>query len=232
MISSAFDPPIGHPYYFIRKGLLEKIRQYKGEMSGRVLDFGCGSKPYQSLFTYSEYIGVDFENPAHPHTQENVDVFYDGKKLPFPDQHFNSVFSTEVFEHLFNIDDLLSEINRVMLPGGKIMITCPFVWPEHEKPFDFARYTHFAMNNLMEKHGFKILKNDKSGDFITTVFQLRVIYMHDVFFPKLTIPFLVKLAQKTFTPLMNFACRVVRKILPTNQDLYLSNIIIAEKLQG
>ncbi len=133
---------MNNPFYFIRRALLKKVEEYAPQLSGKLLDFGCGSKPYQSLFTRaSEYTGLDYEGEGHSHVNEKVDVYYDGKKTPFANQTFDSVFSSEVFEHIFNIDEILPEINRVMKKGGKILITCPFVWHEHEVPVDYARYT-------------------------------------------------------------------------------------------
>jgi SAM-dependent methyltransferase len=229
MINREFNPSISHPYYFIRRGILLKVREHSKEITGRTLDFGCGSKPYRSLFSSSEYIGIDFENPGHPHDKEQVDVFYDGRSIPFPDAHFDSAFSTEVFEHLFNIEEILDELNRVLKPGGKMLITCPFVWPEHEKPHDFARYTQFALKALLEKKGFTVNKIEKTGDFLTAVFQLRIMYVHDVFLPKLTVPLFIKWARMIVIPVMTLVCRALRKIFPSNKDLYLSNIVIAQK---
>ena len=128
-VPKAFRPGKNNPFYFIRRDLLGKISQNAPELTGKLLDFGCGSKPYQSLFiNASEYIGLDYEGEGHSHKDEQVDVLYDGRHIPFPDNSFDSVFSSEVMEHLFNPDEMLPEINRVMKPGAKILITCPFVW--------------------------------------------------------------------------------------------------------
>ena len=45
-------------------------------LNGVLLDFGCGSKPYSSLFKVDEYNGVDFENEGHPHDNEQIDIFF------------------------------------------------------------------------------------------------------------------------------------------------------------
>ena len=132
--------------------MYKKIRQFAPQLQGRLLDFGCGTKPYRGLFTnVSEYIGLDFENEGHSHRNENIDVMYDGKTIPFADKHFDSVFSSEVFEHIFNLEQMIPELNRVMKKGAKLFVTCPFVWNEHELPNDYARYTQFALRHLLEK---------------------------------------------------------------------------------
>ena len=78
-ISKEFNPSISHPTYFIRKYLLSYFTKLSPYMKGVMLDFGCGSKPYKSLFSVNEYVGLDYENPGHPHINEQIDVFYNGK---------------------------------------------------------------------------------------------------------------------------------------------------------
>lgn len=233
-VPKAFRPGMNNPFYFIRRSLLAKLEQYSPQLSGKLLDFGCGSKPYQSLFTNtSEYIGLDYEGEGHSHKDESVDVFYDGKKIPFPDQQFDSVFSSEVFEHIFNLDEILPEINRVLKTRGRLLVTCPFVWPEHEVPVDFARYTRFALNHLLEKNGFRILATDKSGDFTMALYQMRMVYFSEHFIP--SIPFMgkSKFFKTSVAPgfyfLLNSWYRFKHRLLPKRKDWYLNNIVLAEK---
>jgi len=232
MVAPEFNPKNSYYFYIIRSGLYKKISEYQHLLTGKMLDFGCGSKPYQSLFTnISEYIGVDYAGEGHSHENENIDVYYDGKKLPFPDNSFNSIFSSEVLEHIFNPDEILAELNRVLVPGGKILITCPFVWNEHEVPIDYARYTQFALSHLLEKHNFNIVKLDKAGDFLSVIHQLRIMYFRDVYLEKANVLpiFLRRWLRFLGIPWMNFIFRVKRKIFPTSYDFYFNNIVIAEK---
>lgn len=230
MVNHDFNPSLTHPYYFLRKRLFQKISEYAPLLQGDLLDFGCGAKPYRSLFMHTKtYTGVDFENPGHSHNNEQIDYFYNGKTLPFNDNRFDCIFCSEVFEHIFNIGEILPELNRVLKPGGKILITCPFVWPEHEKPHDFARYTTYALNSMLHSNGFDIPVTDKSGDFFSALHQIRMVYIHDVCLPKLSIPFLIKMAKAIIIPVMNLAGLVMHKLLPANKDLYLNNIIVAQK---
>lgn len=230
MITSDFNPSVSHPFYFIRKGLLQYVGKYAQELQGDLLDFGCGAKPYRDLFHHvTSYTGVDFENEGHGHANEQIDVFYDGKTLPFNNEVYDAVFCSEVFEHLFNLPEILKELNRVLKPGGKMLITCPFVWPEHEKPHDFARYTWYALQSEVEKAGFEVVTIDKSGDFFTTVLQLRALYFYYFILPKLSNRFLVKMVGKIVFSLFNSMGLLLRKLLPTNKDLYLNNVIIVKK---
>lgn len=103
--------------YFIKKGVYQGVRNNSDKIQGKLLDIGCGNKPYEDLFNVSEYIGIDIENEAHDHTNEKVDILYDGKKIPFKDNTFDSVFSSEVFEHVFYLEELIKETNRVLKVG-------------------------------------------------------------------------------------------------------------------
>lgn len=110
-----------------------------------------------------------------------------------------------------------------------MLITCPFVWPEHEKPYDYARYTVFSLQDMLNKAGFNAIVIDKSGDFFSAVYQLRVSYINDILLPKLTFPFLVNVVRKLLMPVLNVWGIVVHRILPVNKSLYLNNVLIAQK---
>ncbi len=236
-VSKSFNPGINQTFYFIRKSLYKKVNEYAPELHGRLLDFGCGSKPYRVLFSNaSEYIGLDYDGEGHSHKDENIDVFYDGKTIPFERDSFDSVFSSEVFEHLFNIEEILPELNRVLKTNGRILITCPFVWNEHEVPIDYARYTRFALKHLFEKNGFKIIAQDKSGDYLSTLYQMRVQYISLYLIPAIPLlgrfKFFVTNARSVVIPVINSWFWFWHSLLPKRDDLYLNNILLAEKINN
>jgi len=197
-----------------------------------VLDFGCGAKPYKQLFTSATaYIGLDIEVSGHDHANEQVDVYYDGKIVPFENGSFDSVFATEVFEHVFNIDEVLPEIHRVLKKGGLLLITCPFVIPEHEKPYDYARYTSFGIRHLLEKHGFGIKRQIKTGNYLETVAQLNMYFLNFLLPKKPVI--LYKILFQLFLLPVILSTLLLNKILPRKlkrDDFYHSNVVLVEKL--
>ena len=140
-----------NPFFFIRRSLFRNIRRSAPLLKGKLLDFGCGRKPYENLFSVEEYIGVDIEESGHNHSLSRVDVYYDGEHIPFPDETFDSLFCSEVFEHVFEPEPLLREVNRVLKNGAVGLITVPFCWNEHELPFDYARYTSAGLQALLER---------------------------------------------------------------------------------
>ncbi|RME57501.1 class I SAM-dependent methyltransferase, partial [Candidatus Parcubacteria bacterium] len=150
-----------NPFYFARKGLAGHIADLADRVTGKTLDVGCGSKPYESLYASSEYIGLEYDTPENRASKE-ADFFYDGETFPFESASFDSVVANEVFEHVFNPDRFLDEVHRVLKSGGRLLMTMPFVWDEHEQPHDFARYSSFGIRYLLEKHGFEIVDQRKS----------------------------------------------------------------------
>src|SRR5687768_16959010 len=81
-----------NPFYFIRRALYQALQKEAPLLSGRLMDFGCGRKPYEELFRVSQYIGIDVEQTGHDHALSRVDVYYDGKTIPFDNAHFDAVF--------------------------------------------------------------------------------------------------------------------------------------------
>ena len=133
-----------NPFYFARKGLYQNVSKLITNLNGKLLDVGCGTKPYENICNVDEYIGLEIDDEGN--RQHNyADVFYDGKTIPFEDKSFDSILSNQVFEHVFNPNQFLKEINRVTKMGGRFLITVPFVWDEHEQPHDYARYSSFGL---------------------------------------------------------------------------------------
>ena len=174
-----------NPAFIVRRGLLKGVKVISSKLQGgKLLDIGCGSKPYEHLFNVEKYIGIDIQISGHDHATSKVDKFYNGLDIPFKDNEFDWAFSSEVFEHVFDLNGLLKETNRVLTSGGKLAFTCPFVWEEHEQPYDYARYTIFALYDLMKNNGFEIENTYKSSTYIETVLQILSIYIYQKCLPK------------------------------------------------
>jgi SAM-dependent methyltransferase len=202
-------------------------------MSGILLDFGCGSKPYKPLINVEKYIGLDFENPGHSHEGEQIDYYYDGSTIPFESGYFDSVFTSEVFEHVFNLPTILPEINRVMKQNALILVTCPFAISEHEVPVDFARYSSFGLKHLMLSNGFEIVSQEKLGNSIEVIAQLFLAYMESHINPHLKkVPLLGSLFEASLSAICNLVAISLGRILPKGKELYLNNIILCKKIRN
>ncbi|MBX2964259.1 MAG: methyltransferase domain-containing protein [Cyclobacteriaceae bacterium] len=217
-----------HTAYFSRLRLVQFIKKYSHELDGRLLDFGSGAKPYRKLFQVTEYIGVDIEKSGHHHGDSMVDVYYDGKNIPFNADYFDSCFSSEVFEHVFNLPEIIRELNRVIKPHGKLLITIPFAIHEHETPYDYARYTSFGITDLLEKNGFEVIRVDKTNNYIEALFQLMVWYVASLLykgFKPLTF-----LQLLFFVAPLNIAGLVLSKLLPKRYSYFSNLVVLAKKV--
>lgn len=216
-----------NPFYFARAGLRDAMTELAPRLAGRLLDVGCGSQPYRSLFSVDEYIGLDIDNDIS--RQRGIaDYLYDGNTFPFADESFDSVLCNQVLEHVFNPDEFLREIARVLKPGGKLLLTVPFVWDEHEQPYDYARYSSFGLHALLEKQGIMIVHHEKLGADLSIIFQLLNAY---VFKATRDLPRLVKLLMTvTVMAFINLTGLLARLLLPENPDLFLDHAVLAEKV--
>lgn len=232
VVSKEFNPTISQSNYLIRKRLYQAIAELAPRLTGRMMDFGCGQKPYRLLFSVDEYIGVDYDNPGHSHVNESIDVFYDGQTIPFEDETFDSIFSSEVFEHVFNLPDILKELHRVLKPGGQMLFTCPFSFCEHEVPNDFARYTSFALQHLLKQNGFEVVEQRKTGNSIEAIYQLQLVYVHQHITPKLRkIPIVRSVFRLVTYTTYNLAALLLSWLLPAGKDLYMNNVVLCRKLK-
>lgn len=215
-----------NPFYFARAGLRDAMTEFAPALGGRLLDVGCGSKPYRSLFAVDAYIGLDIDS-AMSRQRGVADLFYAGHVFPFADETFDSVLCNQVLEHVFNPDEFLGEIVRILKPGGKLLLTVPFVWDEHEQPYDYARYSSFGLRALLEKQKFRVLVQKKLGADASTLFQLVNVYLFKVIqgLP-LSLRLLLTVTAMAF---VNLAGLFARLLLPGNPDLFLDHVVLAER---
>jgi len=121
-------------------------------ISGDLLDLGAGNQPFRPWYSSISDTVVAVDVAPAP----GLDVLSFAAPLPFRDGSFDAVLSTSVFEHVDNIDEAVAEVARTLRPGGRFVITMPFLYPTHEAPYDFWRLTHYGLRSLLQRHGFEV----------------------------------------------------------------------------
>jgi SAM-dependent methyltransferase len=141
------------------------------EPGTRVLDVGAGEQPYRELFEHVDYVTSDWAHSVHPGARR-VDIVAPADDLPVPEGSFDAVICTQVLEHVAEPGDVLAELFRVLRLGGRLFITVPLTWEEHEAPYDFFRYTRFGLAHLMAGAGFRDIAVSPRNDVYSTIAQL------------------------------------------------------------
>jgi SAM-dependent methyltransferase len=80
---------------------------------------------------------------------ENVDIVANATRMPFLDETFDLVICEAVLEHVPNPQAIVSEINRVLRPGGQVYVEVPFLQGFHADPHDYQRYTLPGLRTLL-----------------------------------------------------------------------------------
>lgn len=137
----------------------------------RVLDAGAGDQKYGHLFAHCDYESADFELVNKPYAKSMY--VCDLAAIPVEDGRFDAIIFNQVMEHLPQPALVLNELGRVLKPGGTMICSAPLFYEEHERPYDFYRYTQFAWHFMMKEAGFTILNIDwLEGYFGTVAYQL------------------------------------------------------------
>jgi len=149
--------PPDHHHYIV----LSLLNQWMADVaapaaSGVLLDYGCGGQPYRELFSrfVAQYIGAD----VAPAAGIKLDLLFQaGEPLGLPDQSVDTILSSQVLEHVPDPQAYVAECKRLLRPAGKLIISVPMQFRQHEKPYDYHRFTRFGLERLLQQEGLKIL---------------------------------------------------------------------------
>lgn len=136
-------------------GIVAALRRVAPQFRGRLLDVGCGNRPYREFLQENapnvvEYVGLDIGGGRY----REPDVRWDGVRMPLQDEVFDCALLTEVLEHCPDPAQTLQELYRVLKAEASVLATVPFIYPLHDIPYDEYRYTPFALRRLFESNGF------------------------------------------------------------------------------
>jgi 2-polyprenyl-3-methyl-5-hydroxy-6-metoxy-1,4-benzoquinol methylase len=145
-------------HHYLFRDLKEAIHQYA---SGALLDIGCGNKPYRVWMVEKgcEVTGCDIEQSS----EKLVDIICPATSIPLPDASFDTVFSSQVLEHVAEHGKMLDECYRLLKPGGYLIVSAPMFWEHHESPYDFFRFTRYGFNHLLTQRKFEVIQIKANG---------------------------------------------------------------------
>lgn len=138
---------VNYPTLLANRKVFELFRsKVRGDLCHRMLDIGCGRKPFDTLFKDIWYLGTDLDT-----LYATPDVVALNNGLPFPDGTFDAAIVSETLEHTLGYEFAVQEVRRVTRDKGYIYVSVPFVHPMHHHPFDFQRITEFRLFDLFKQ---------------------------------------------------------------------------------
>lgn len=153
-----------HPQWFAFFREKKKLEATCADLSGWVLDIGCAdAKPRSQLGGDAHYIGVDYYSTATDWYHTRPDIFADAEALPFHSNTIDHCLLLDVLEHIPNPDRCLAAIHDTLKPGGTLTIQVPFMYPVHDAPLDYHRWTRFGLREAARRRGFRIIDEDATG---------------------------------------------------------------------
>ncbi len=199
---------------------------------GTLLDIGCGTKPYQKIFEpyVKNHLGIEYSLES-VYRGHKANIFGDGMNLPFADQAIDTILCTEVLEHIPNPEKAIAEFARILRPNGVIITTAPFFFPIHDT-WDFFRYTHDGLANLMKQQGLEVeLVKPLSGTAVTLALLFNLYWFEIGFmWTKWLYPFGVILR-----PILLLFCLIVNviggifEVLIPSKQMSFNHLTIARK---
>ena len=217
--------------YLMKQCIKSFIIHVSEKMKGDVLDIGCGKKPYEDLImgidAVKSYTGVDIEGEYSK--KGKPDILWDGNILPIESKQYDIVVCFEVIEHVMDISNILKESHRVLRNNGTIIITSPFVWPLHDEPNDYFRYTPFSIEEIMIEWNFTNILTYRIGSWKSVIYQL-----HKLFLYRFSLSISDKILLKPLLMLVDsyLRCRSIEKEIDIGniEPMYLCLGVIANKV--
>ena len=155
--------------------------------SDKTLEIGSGDRYYDQFFPHKTSIDID--------PRRQPDLVADAHQLPFADGEFSVILCTEVLEHLSNPPQAISGMRRVLKPGGKLILSTRFIYPIHDAPGDYYRFTEHGLRYLFRDWQVEILVAETTDFSTLAVLLQRLIYQADYRANKLVKGFLFLLLK-------------------------------------
>lgn len=154
-----------------RTELREQLSRHATLVKGRVLDVGAGNfSRYRDLFICDEYLKMDI-GPG-----PNIDIVGQIEQIPFPDSSFDTIICTQVLGDVYNLALAFRELQRILRPHGRVLITESLFDPLHDEPNDFWRFTKHSLRRLAENTGLEVEILEPRGAYHSVMAQLRARY--------------------------------------------------------
>ncbi len=223
-----------HPQWLVLRGEDQNRLDIARRLIGKVLDIGCGNRQMESLLgPDTAYIGLDYPTTHAKGYVGRPDLFGDGQCLPFRAASFDAVIALDVLEHLPSPEQCIREAARVLRDGGQLILQTPFLYPLHDMPHDFQRWTLPGLEAIVQRRGFEIAERRIFGAPCETAAVLTAIALARASLDSLrhrsTAVLLVPLLIVGI-PLVNLSGWLLARLLPANDFMPLGYRLVCTKV--
>jgi len=223
-----------HPQWLVFREQPATLRTVLRWANGYVLDVGCGNRWLAGKFESSNnYVGLDYPPTITQGYAGHPDVFGDAAHLPFRKSSIDTILMLDVLEHLQSPESALEEAAKALKPGGHLILQVPFMYPLHDTPHDFRRWTIEGLRQLFSSYNLKIVEEFVYGHPAETAAAMTTIALakggleallkHRI--SMLLIPLIVLMI-----PLLNITGWLLGKALPADPFMPLGYRIVTEKI--
>lgn len=203
----------------------------------RALDVGCGGQPFRARIESCgcAYHGIDTQ--AQPGVALDAVCAID-EPLPatvetLAGPGFDLILCTEVLEHVLDWPLAWSNLHRLLAPGGRLIITCPFIYPLHEEPYDFWRPTPHALRRFADRSGFEVIEQGTLGDGFDALGTINAACTPDPASGSIGATVLSTIARKGRKLLHRLLTSPrIRRSLTARSRLYVANFIVLTRTSG
>lgn len=167
-------PPTGRDRHNVRvvgQWVTETLQELlaAGGPGARLLDVGCGEQPFRPVVIEGGgvYTGFDIEQNV-ARTVDVVGALDEALPSPWPGDAppYDLVLCTEVLEHVFDLDVAFANLRTLLVPGGRLIATVPFIFPVHMEPADYHRLTPYSIARFAARHGFELEQHVRLGSAV------------------------------------------------------------------
>jgi len=167
-----FNPVMNYAVWSLRRYIRRVSKMV--EPNKNIVDIGAGECQYKPFFSHTKYVSTDWCGTTDHHKYSSgIDYICPAENLPFENQSYDYVLCTQVLEHVRRPEVVIQEISRILKNEGLLFLTVPQSWEEHEQPFDYYRFTQFALKALAEDNQFEVVEiKPQGGRFLVIGFFL------------------------------------------------------------
>lgn len=146
-----------HPQWIAYRLISRSNRVVNTLLRGRVVNVGSGPDVSWLLIPEaSQHITIDFPETGARLYGTKPHIWGDAQQLPLASSCSDTVLLLEVAEHLPHPDRAFKECARVLKPGGRLVVSTPFLYPEHDLPYDYHRWTSVGLKSALTENGLHV----------------------------------------------------------------------------